>query len=138
MANPSAPWQPLLDSLENLRVQWPGTGWGWDARFKCVSSSFDKEIVDRVRAAMVGVLDAEWSATAITGAPADVRALAGKYGGIRTGQMLFTGTTADGMYLFGLWWPWGDGSTISLRVGVANCNRPTEVYPQVRAVFKIA
>ncbi len=42
------------------------------------------------------------------------------------------------MHLFGLWWPWGDGATISLRVGVANCDRPTELYPQIRALFKIA
>jgi hypothetical protein len=138
MANPPQPWQPLLDSLEKLRGQWPGASWGWDPRFKSVASSFDKEIADRARAAMVGVLDDEWSPTGISGAPPDVRALAGKYGGIRPGQLLFTGGSADGMYLFGLWWPWGDGATISLRVGVANCNRPTEVYPQVRALFRIA
>jgi hypothetical protein len=138
MANSPEPWQPLLDSLERLRSQWPGGGWAWDARFKCVASSFDKEIAERARAAMAGVLDSEWTATSISGSPPDVRALAGRYGGIRTGQMMFTGAAADGMYLFGLWWPWGDGATISLRVGVANCHRPTDVYPTVRAVFRIA
>ena len=137
MANPSEPWQPLLDSLEKLRSQWPGSTWGWDPRFKSVASSFNKEIASRVRAAMAGVLDQEWSATTVTASPPDVRALAGKYGGIREGQMLYTGTSADGMYLFGLWWPWGDGATVSLRIGVANCHRPTDVYPTVRAVFHL-
>jgi hypothetical protein len=138
METPPQPWQPLLDALEKLRADWPGTGWAWDPRFKSVASSFGKEIAGRARAAMSGVLDSEWSSATIDSASPDIRTLAGRFGGVRTGQLLFTGEMTDGMYLFGLWWPWGDGSTISLRVGVANCTRTTEVYPQVRAVFKIA
>ena len=139
MASPTEAWQPLLDGLERLREAWPGTGWSWDPRFKCVTSSFDKEIADRARAAMAGVLDGEWSPDSINQAPDEIRTLAARFGGVRTGQLLFTGELVGGrMHLFALWWPWGDGATISLRVGVANCDRPTELYPQVRAVFKIA
>jgi hypothetical protein len=138
MVTSPEPWQPLLDGLSKLRTEWPGTGWGWDPRFKCVASSFGKEIAERAREAMSGVLDREWSAATIASAPEDVRALSGRYGGVRSGQLLFTGVPVDGMSLYALWWPWGDGATISLRVGVANCNRPTELFPLVRAVFKIA
>lgn len=137
MATPE-PWQPLLDALTKLRGAWPGGGWGWDPRFKCVSSSFGNEIAQRAREALAGVLGTEWSAANISGAPDPVRALSGRYGGVRSGQFLFVGEVVAGMNLFGLWWPWGDGATVSLRVGVANCDRPTELYPQVRALFKIA
>jgi hypothetical protein len=138
MVTSAEPWQPLLDDLEKLRSEWPGGGWGWDPRFKCVASSFGKEIAERARAAMKGVLEREWSGATLGDAPPEVRALAGKYGGVRAGQLLFSGRVVEGMHLYGLWWPWGDGATVSLRVGVANCQRPTEAYPQVRAVFKIA
>ena len=138
MSTDPEPWQPLLDGLTKLRGAWPGGAGGWDPRFKCVSSSFGNEIARRARDAMVGVLGTEWSVATIPGASEAVRALAGRYGGVRSGQFLFTGDVVAGMHLFGLWWPWGDGATVSLRVGVANCDRPTELYPLVRALFKIA
>jgi hypothetical protein len=140
MASPTEEaWQPLLDGLERLREAWPGTGWSWDPRFKCVTSSFGKEIADRARAAMAGVLDGEWSPDSINQAADEIRTLAARFGGVRQGQLLFTGEVVGGrMHLFALWWPWGDGATISLRVGVANCDRPTELFPKVRALFNIA
>jgi hypothetical protein len=131
-------WQPLLEKLAKLRAAWPGAAWGWDPRFKCVASSFGKEIAPRVREAMVGVLTAEWTASTILGAPDDVRVLADRHGGIRSEQLFFTGDVVAGMRLFGLWWPWGDGATVSLRVGIANCDRPNEAFPQVRALFNIS
>jgi hypothetical protein len=139
MSSPTEPWQPLLDGLGRLHTAWPGGAWSWDPRFKCVTSSFGKDIVEKAREAMVGVLDGEWSATSINQSPDEIRTLAARFGGIREGQLLFTGEAADGrMHLFALWWPWGDGATVSLRVGVANCARPTELYPQIRALFNIA
>jgi hypothetical protein len=139
MASPSEAWQPLLDGLDRLREAWPGSGWSWDPRFKCVTSSFGKDIADRAREAMAGVLDGAWSPDSINQAPDEIRTLAARFGGVRAGQLLFTGEAVGGrMHLFALWWPWGDGETISLRVGVANCDRPIELYPQIRALFNIA
>jgi hypothetical protein len=137
MANSPESWQPMLDRLMKLRSAWPGNAWAWDARFKCVAASFGKEIDARVREAMVGALPNEWSSATIDSASDDIRALSSRYGGVRTGQLVFTGESGDRSLLYGLWWPWGDGSTISLRVGVANCDRPTELFPLVRAVFNI-
>jgi hypothetical protein len=137
MATSNEPWQPLLDRLVQLQSAWPGSAWGWDARFKCVSSSFSKEIAARARAAMADVLTHEWSSDSIGTAPDEVRTLSARYGGVRASQFLFTADPVAGMLLYGLWWPWGDDATISLRVGVANSDRPTELFPQVRAVFNI-
>jgi len=52
MSSPSEAWQPLLDGLSQLRVAWPGGAWSWDPRFKCVNSSFGKDIAERARQAM--------------------------------------------------------------------------------------
>jgi hypothetical protein len=131
------PWQPLLDLLANLRGAWPGAGWGWDPRFKCVASSFGKELAPRVREALSGVELKEWSSATIASAPNDVRALCDRHGGVRTGQFFFSGDAVVGMRIFALWWPWGDDATVSLRVGIANSDRPSELFPQVRALFGI-
>ena|SRR5437762_10047349 len=138
MSTPPEPWQPLLDSLVELKSGWPGVGWSWDNRFRCVSSSFDKKISARVLGVTTEMLGTQWTDANLAAAPADVRALAERYGGVRAGQMLLTGDlVAGGMRLYGLWWPWGDGATVSLRVGIANCDRPTELLPQLRALFGI-
>jgi hypothetical protein len=139
MSSDSDVWQPLLDGLNKLRAAWPGGGWAWDPRFKCVTSSFGKEIEQRAREAMAGVLDSEWSGSTFKNAPDPIRTLGARFGGVRDGQFLFNGEPlVAAMHLFGLWWPWGDGATVSLRVGVANCDRPTELYPLIRALFNIA
>ena len=128
----------MLDRLMKVRSAWPGSAWGWDARFKCASASFSKEIDARVRAAIADALPREWTSSTIASAPDDIRALSTRYGGVRTGQSVFTGDSGDSSLLYGLWWPWGDNDTVSLRVGVANCDRPTELFPLIRAVFNIA
>lgn len=137
MSTPVEPWQPLLDALAKLHAAWPGAGWSWDGRFKCVTSSFEKALGPGVRAAMAEALPAEWSSSSLGSAPDDLRALADRYGGLRSGQLFFNGEAVAGLRLFALWWPWGDGATISVRIGIANSDRPAELYPQVRALFGI-
>jgi hypothetical protein len=39
--------------------------------------------------------------------------------------------------VFGLWWPWGDGSTVSLRIGLHDVDLPKQRYPRLRDVFGI-
>jgi hypothetical protein len=138
MSTSIEPWQPLLDTLATLPPGWPGSPWSWDGRFKCVTSSFNKAIGDRVRAATVEALPGEWTAATIDSAADPIRALANRFGGLREGQLFLAGESVAGMRLFALWWPWGDGSTISVRIGIANSDRPTELYPLVRALFGIA
>jgi len=38
---------------------------------------------------------------------------------------------------FAMWWPWGDGSRVSIRLGVAGSDRSKELYPLVRSLFGI-
>ena len=35
------------------------------------------------------------------------------------------------MLPFAMWWPWGDNSKISVRLSIANSDRPKELYPLV-------
>ena len=65
-----------------------------------------------------------------------MRTLAESCGGLRASQLMFWGG-ADGPGAFGLWWPWGDGTTVSLRIGLHDVDVPKQRYPRLRDVFGI-
>lgn len=132
------PWQPLLDAMDRLRQSWPGGDWSWDHRIKCVTSTIEAAEEPRARQAVLACLPQVWAADSLASAPDAVRALAEAKGGLRPGQLLFCGPPAEGMIAYGLWWPWGDRSRISGRFGVANSDRPKELFPLIRALFGIS
>jgi hypothetical protein len=131
-------WQPILDALGQVRSAWPAAEWTWDPRFKCVASSFATDMAAAARGALTPAVPSEWTPAKFANAPDDIRALEARCGDLRAGQLLMTANPVDGMMLFGMWWPWGDGSQVSVRLGVANCTRTKELYPLIRAVFGIA
>jgi hypothetical protein len=135
---PNETWQPILDTLGQLRSAWPTTEWTWDPRFKCVASSMPMGSASTARAALTAADLSEWTPVTFATAPDEVRALEARCGDLRAGQVLLTANPVDGMILFAMWWPWGDGSQVSVRLGVANCTRTKELYPLIRAGFGIA
>jgi hypothetical protein len=137
MPTSAEPWQPLLDSLGKVQSAWPSPEWTWDQRFKCVASSFVAGVAPALRGILSSVFPSEWTSVSFSTAPEDVRALAERCGDLRPGQLLLTGNSVAGMMPFAMWWPWGDGTQISVRLGIANCDRPKELYPLVRALFGI-
>ena len=137
MANPSEVWDPIFAALERLRSQWPAPDWMYDRRLKCVASSIPLAREADARAAMAEVLPASFSVETLPGAPEGVKALVEKCGGLRAAQLLFWGGPDDAAGVFGLWWPWGDGTTVSLRIGLHDVDIPKERYPRLRDVFGI-
>ena len=131
-------WDLLFKALALLRERWPGSAlvWTYDRRLKGVTSSIPLTREADARAAMTGVLPTVWSVDTLPGAPEDARALIEKCGGLRAAQLLFWGGGA-GPGAFGLWWPWGDGTSVSLRVGLHHVDLPKERYPRLRDVFGI-
>lgn len=86
---------------------------------------------------MQEALPSSWSAQSVAEAPDEVRALVDRCGGLRASQLLFWGGAVGGAGAFGLWWPWGDGTTVSLRIGLHDVDAPKERYPRLRDVFGI-
>jgi hypothetical protein len=126
-------WQPLLDRLTLLRDTWPSPPWSWDARFSAVASSFAAAQEPIVRASAVRAFPRGWTTKSIEAAPLELRALAERTGGLRAGQRLLGGDEATCPTLFGLWWPWGNGETITLRIGSLDA----APVPQLRALFGV-
>ena len=109
----------------------------YDRRLRCVASSIPLAGAAAARAAFAEVFPTSWSTGTLAGAPASVQALAETCGGLRASQELLWGGDADGAGAFGLWWPWGDGTTVTLRVGLHGLDQPKVRYPRLRDVFGI-
>lgn len=138
MPTSDEPWQPLLQAFGQLRESWPAREWSWDHRFKCVTSSLAMESAAELRRLLGGVVPAEWTADSFASSPPEVQSLRERCGDVRPGQLLLTGPQTSGMLPFAMWWPWGDQTKVSVRLGIAGSDRPKELYPLVRALFGIA
>jgi hypothetical protein len=108
----------LFAQLAQLKSHWPKGGWSWDYRFSMVASSFHVDLTEEAEKAVLMHMPTEWNYRSIASAPAVVREVVEAAGGVRTDQRVFAIPQNGRLMAFGLWWPWGDEITISLRVGL--------------------
>lgn len=130
-------WQSLFDSLGLMKASWPTRGWSWDPRLLCITSSFTVEQEPAARAATRIALQNEWTSATLLRAPQALRDVVERAGGIRQGQIALSTGPVNGLLAYGLWWPWGDGETVSLRVGLADVDPNREPYIRFRDVFGV-
>jgi hypothetical protein len=130
-------WEAVFGGLIRLRDRWPAPDWTYDRRLRCVASSIPLAEELAARAAIAEALPVTFSAASLAEAPDGVRALADGCGGLRAAQQLLWGGDVAGPGAFGLWWPWGDGTTVTLRVGLHHVDLPKVRYPRLRDVFGI-
>jgi hypothetical protein len=137
MANPQEAWEAIFGALERLKGRWPSPDWTYDRRLKCVVSSVPLAREAEARAAIAAVLPWSFTVATLPTASEGVRDLVEKCGGLRAAQEVFWGGGDAAPGAFGLWWPWGDGTTVSLRIGLHDVDVPKERYPRLRDVFGI-
>ncbi|MEO8800005.1 MAG: hypothetical protein ABI551_19070 [Polyangiaceae bacterium] len=137
MASVNPAWEALFARLAILKTNWPARAWSWDNRFTCITSSFTVEYEAQARAAARAALRTEVTSKTLAVAPANVRALAERTGGLRAAQMLLHADDAPGLFVFGLWWPWGDDATTSFRMGIADIEWNDDPYPRFRQIFNV-
>lgn len=130
-------WQALFDSLARMKAAWPTRGWSWDPRLLCITSSFTTEQEPQARTATQLALQHEWTSATIARAPQQLQEIIEGAGGIRQGQLALSTGPINGLLAYGLWWPWGDGETVSLRVGLADVDPSREPYVRFRDVFGV-
>jgi hypothetical protein len=92
--------------------------WKWDSRLETVLAQFCADNKDRFRAILERYLRITWDSSNIGNAPDIVRIINSHLGGLMPGQLLFTSDPNQDALIFCAWWPWGDGKTISIRVGL--------------------
>lgn len=114
----ASPHQPFLDALVRFRATWPRRGWSYDNRVQCVASTFSSDFASEARALIAVVLPHAWTDRTIATANPIMSTIATRTGGLRAAQMIFGADRVGYVTPFGLWWPWEEGRTISLRIGL--------------------
>jgi hypothetical protein len=137
MSGFSDSWSMILRALKDLRAGWPTRGWSWDGRLSCVSSSFSAELEPKARAAASVALPNDFTGATLAGAPAHLRDVAERSGGLRAGQMILAGAPVGRAFAYGLWWPWGDGMTTSLRIGLGGPEATHDALQRLRDAFGV-
>ncbi len=127
----------MFRTLKDLRSAWPTRGWSWDGRLSCVTSSFNVEVEVKARSAASIALVNEWTASTIRNAAPALREIVERAGGLRSGQLVLAGSTTAGPFAYGLWWPWGDGMTTSLRIGLGGPGATQDTLQRLRDAFGV-
>jgi hypothetical protein len=126
----------LLANLTRLKDTWPAPPWSWDSRFATIAASFAIDLEPAVRASAVFAFPRGWTTTSLDTAPQAFRDLAARTG-LRSRQRLLGGDELTAPTLYGLWWPWGGGDKVTLRIGIIDADAATEPMPAIRALFDV-
>jgi hypothetical protein len=118
--------EQLFAELLRFKGAWLKGGWSWDYRFSTVASSFHVDVSEEARGIVLGYLQDEFTMKTVSNAPAAIREVAEAAGGIRTDQRIYSSRPSGRLLAYGMWWPWGDELTISLRVGLAGYVRESD------------
>ncbi len=110
--------------------------WKWDSRFVAALAEFRTDKTDSVRAMLEPSLSLLWDSSTVRKAPDSVRKIAKDLGGLRSGQLLFVSDPNQDVCLFGAWWPWGNGTTISIRVAPYGKRLSAAEQAELNGLFK--
>jgi hypothetical protein len=123
--------------LTQLHADWPVRAWGWDGRLPTATSSVTGEQIAQAQALVLRAMPQQFEAATLASAPADVLAFVQRSGGLRGNQLAFC-VVRPGRTVVGLWWPWGGGGTVSLRVGFVGAESDPQLAVRLRTLFGVA
>lgn len=102
--------QEMLDAFGGVLT------WKWDPRFESLLIEFGQDNMQSIRDVLDKHLNYVWEKASLKQAPEVVQEVGDRLGGLMTNQLLFSSDTDKGIRIFCAWWPWGDQSTISIRL----------------------
>jgi hypothetical protein len=117
--------------LPRVGADWPGSKWEWDGRLDCALSTIAMADEARARTALTAPLPLVWTAESLGEAPVLIKQICARTGGLLPQQLVFSAQLPDGVFAYGLWWPWGSGANVSVRIGASH----ESVVPGLRAAF---
>ncbi len=112
--------------------------WKWDDRFQMALTEFDVSDKNGIKVILESFLKISWDNSNIDNAPSNVKLLINKFGGLKSGQLVFLEDTNREDFLYCVWWPWGNGNKISIRVAPSiNQLSDVEIISKFKVSFKI-
>lgn len=131
-------WSALFAGLERLKNDWPAQGvWSEDRGLGCLLCAIPTSALARADAALAQLMPAVFGAAELAAAPPAARDLAEESGGLRAAQRLrwSASSGSDAPACFALLWPWADGGTVSIRVGLRDPDQSPERAARMRQIF---
>jgi hypothetical protein len=110
--------------------------WKWESRFETALAELSVDNKDKVRAILERYLNIAWDSSSIGNAPDNVQKIASHLGGLRSAQLLFTSDPNQDAFIFGAWWPWDGGQTISIRVAPSDKRLSDSEMAELIKLFK--
>lgn len=118
----------------NLAAALPATlTYEWDDRFDGILAAFEvgsKEVIFETLSSQFGQ---SWDHASIGSAPSSIKSAAKEFGGLAPEQLMFACGLTQEIILLGLWWPWGNGATISIRLIPYSTGAADKALDEVRA-----
>lgn len=91
--------------------------WQWDNRKNAVLSEFSRDKIDVTLELLQQNFHHQWTNKSIKKAPTILKEQLADLAKLNKEQLLFTTPkTASSPALLAIWWPWGHGATVSLRL----------------------
>jgi hypothetical protein len=100
--------------------------WEWDERFGAALAVVKVPHHETVLQLVQRLFQHAWDHQNVDSAPEQVQVQADQWGGLESGQQMFVLEPNDDPLLFVAWWPWGSGTTFSLRL---SCASPSGAAP---------
>jgi hypothetical protein len=99
----------VIDALSMVK-------WKYDDFHQAMLAEFSVDKQDQVLSALQQVLPINWDAKTIKKAPDKVKHFAGLFSRLVKQQKLFSTNIESHPKVMAVWWPWGRGATISVRL----------------------
>jgi hypothetical protein len=98
--------------------------WEWDDYIGAFLATFPPDLVPQIETICDKYFMSRWGTESLDKIPPSVLAIADSLGGLRNTQRLLVTRPGEFVMAYGAWWPWGDGKTISLRIGLVTDKVP--------------
>jgi hypothetical protein len=98
--------------------------WEWDDYIGAFLATFPPDLVPQIETICDKYFVSRWGTASLDKIPPSVLAIADSLGGLRNTQRLLVTRPGEFVMAYGAWWPWGDGKTISLRIGLVTDKVP--------------
>lgn len=98
--------------------------WEWDDYIGAFLATFTPEQAQQVETVCDKYFMSRWDVASLAKIPPSIMEVAESLGGLRASQRLYVTRPGEFVISFGAWWPWGDGKTVSLRIGLVTDKVP--------------
>jgi len=116
-----------------------GHKWQWDENRKALLSEFARDKIDHTLAILADQFEHKWDKKSVKAMPKDLKSQLGELTKLSKEQLLFSSPANSSQpALLAIWWPWGHGATVSLRLLVLESSYlPPEPFENKDSFFTV-